>query len=187
VARVCPTACGVALLFMLVSHAATSAAATYVVTASGGDFAAIQPALNVAVAGDTVLVHEKATPYFEKLVFPASGSAGGGFITKRGTTSRRNQLTRKWSQGDATTLADFGDPVGGTTSYTLCLCDTSGGTPSLRLRAALPSGGTCGRRPCWKPSGMSALRYRDRERTWSGIASALLRARLLFRDGRIAL
>jgi len=103
-------------------------------------------------------------------------AAASSFVVKRGTTSRRNQLTWKWSQGDATTLADFGDPVGGTTSYTLCLYDTSGGTPSLRLRAALPSGGTCGRRPCWKPSGMSALRYRDRERTWSGIASALLRA-----------
>ena len=69
------------LALLLVSRAATSAAATYVVAASGGDFTAIQPALNVAVAGDTVLVHEKPTPYFEKVMFPASGNEVDGFIT----------------------------------------------------------------------------------------------------------
>jgi cysteine-rich repeat protein len=56
-------------------------AAVYTVAESGGDFTTIQAALDTATAGDTVQVQEKATPYFEKLTFPASGSAGGGYIT----------------------------------------------------------------------------------------------------------
>ena len=45
------------------------------------DFSTVQAALNSAAAGDTVQVCESGGPYFEKIVFPASGSAGGGFIT----------------------------------------------------------------------------------------------------------
>lgn len=56
-------------------------ATVYTVAASGGDFTVIQDALDVAQAGDTVVVHEKAGPYFERLVFPRSGNAGSGFIT----------------------------------------------------------------------------------------------------------
>src|SRR6185369_17596052 len=58
-----------------------AAATVYTVAASGGDFTVIQDALDTAVAGDTILVHEKLGPYFERLQFPRSGSAGGGFIT----------------------------------------------------------------------------------------------------------
>ncbi|HZR83349.1 MAG TPA: right-handed parallel beta-helix repeat-containing protein [Candidatus Binatia bacterium] len=47
---------------------------------SGGDFTSIQQALDAAAAGDTILVREKATPYFEKVAFPRSGSAGAGPI-----------------------------------------------------------------------------------------------------------
>jgi cysteine-rich repeat protein len=65
---------GWAALLLLVAHGA--AATTFVVAESGGDFTAIQPALDAAMAGDTVHVRAKATPYFEKLVFPRSGAAG---------------------------------------------------------------------------------------------------------------
>jgi cysteine-rich repeat protein len=61
-------------LLLLVAHGA--AATTFVVAESGGDFTAIQPALDAAMPGDTVHVRAKATPYFEKLVFPRSGAAG---------------------------------------------------------------------------------------------------------------
>ncbi len=60
---------------------APARATVYVVAESGGDFTVIQDALDIAVAGDTVQVREKATPYSEKLTFPASGSVGGGPIT----------------------------------------------------------------------------------------------------------
>ncbi|MCC6766359.1 MAG: right-handed parallel beta-helix repeat-containing protein [Deltaproteobacteria bacterium] len=56
-------------------------AAIYTVAPSGGDFTVIQDALDAAQAGDTVVVHEKPTPYFERLVFPRSGNAVDGFIT----------------------------------------------------------------------------------------------------------
>jgi hypothetical protein len=44
------------------------------------DFTTIQAALNVSVAGDSVQVRD-GTPYAEKITFPASGSAGAGYIT----------------------------------------------------------------------------------------------------------
>jgi cysteine-rich repeat protein len=100
----------------------------------------------------------------------------GSVVVKRGTTSSRDLLTWKWAKGDATTLADFGDPVGGATDYTLCLYDATAGTPSLRLRAEIPGGGTCHRKPCWKSSGTSVLHYADRELTPSGVLGALLKA-----------
>ncbi|MFQ5666423.1 MAG: choice-of-anchor Q domain-containing protein [Candidatus Binatia bacterium] len=47
-----------------------------------GDFSTIQAALDATVAGDTVTVQPGT--YFEKLSFPTSGDATGGFITLRG-------------------------------------------------------------------------------------------------------
>ena len=61
-------------VLLLVARGA--AATTFVVAESGGDFTAIQPALDAAMPGDTVHVRAKATPYFEKLVFPRSGATG---------------------------------------------------------------------------------------------------------------
>ncbi|MBI3766962.1 MAG: right-handed parallel beta-helix repeat-containing protein [Deltaproteobacteria bacterium] len=99
----------------------------------------------------------------------------GSVVVKHGTTSNRDLLTWKWAKGDATTLADFGDPVGGATDYTLCLYDTTAGAPSLRLRAEIPGGGVCRGKPCWKSS-TSVLHYADRELTPSGVLGALLKA-----------
>jgi cysteine-rich repeat protein len=61
--------------------AGRAAAALYTVAASGGDFTSVQAALDVAVAGDTIQVRQKPTPYFEKIAFPRSGDAGSGYIT----------------------------------------------------------------------------------------------------------
>ncbi len=68
-------------LVVLVALPRLALATVYTVAASGGDFTAIHDALDAAQAGDTVLVSAKPTPYFERLVFPRSGSAGSGFIT----------------------------------------------------------------------------------------------------------
>src|SRR6185369_17962978 len=65
-----------------------AAATVYTVAASGGDFTVIQDALDTAVAGDTILVHEKLGPYFERLQFPRSGSAGN-FITLQAAPGER--------------------------------------------------------------------------------------------------
>src|SRR6185503_18125491 len=68
-----------AVCLVLAAVASMAEAATYTVAPTGGDFAQIQAALDVAVAGDVVQVRE-GTPYFEKLVFPRSGDAGAGYI-----------------------------------------------------------------------------------------------------------
>lgn len=68
-------------LLLVLATARVAPAAVLTVAPSGGDFSSIQAALDVAVAGDTIRVHEGTTPYFEKIVFPRSGSAGSGFIS----------------------------------------------------------------------------------------------------------
>lgn len=75
-------------------------AATYVVAESGGDFSEIQAALDVAVAGDTIEVQEKTTPYFEKIVFPSSGSAGAGYITLQAAAGHEPILDGTGVSGD---------------------------------------------------------------------------------------
>jgi hypothetical protein len=64
---------------MIILFAAVQAsAATYVVP---DHYSTIQAALNAATAGDTIQVRQQGTPYFEKIQFPNSGSAGSGSIT----------------------------------------------------------------------------------------------------------
>jgi cysteine-rich repeat protein len=97
-ARRSPLALVVWLALASMPHHA--AATVYTVAESGGDFIVIQDALDVAVAGDTVQVHEKPTPYFERLVFPASGSMGGGFITLQAAAGEQPVLDGTGVPGD---------------------------------------------------------------------------------------
>jgi len=53
---------------------------TYVVAESGADYSSIQEALNVGIAGDTILVKAKSEPYYEKITFPRSGDETNGHI-----------------------------------------------------------------------------------------------------------
>ncbi|MBY0279601.1 right-handed parallel beta-helix repeat-containing protein [Candidatus Binatia bacterium] len=69
------------LVLLLVADARFASAAVLTVAPSGGDFTSVQAALDAAVAGDTIRVHEGPTPYFEKIAFPRSGNAGAGFIS----------------------------------------------------------------------------------------------------------
>jgi hypothetical protein len=65
-----------------------------------------------------------------------------------------------WSlkAGAATTLAEFGNPLG-TDDYELCAYDES--SPALLFRAVVAGGGTCDGQPCWNASGQRMLRYRS--------------------------
>lgn len=92
-----------------------------------------------------------------------------------GTDPRKRLLVWKWSKGDATTIADFGDPAG-SSGYTLCLYDATGGGPHVVLRATAPAGGVCAGKPCWKPRGLTGFQYADRELTPDGLASLKLKA-----------
>jgi len=68
-------------LLFFATHNHSAHAATIIVAESGGDFTSVQAGLDAASAGDTVLVRQKATPYFEKIDFPSSGSPPNAYVT----------------------------------------------------------------------------------------------------------
>ncbi len=81
-------------------------------------------------------------------------------------------LTWKWLHGDATTAADFGDPLN-TTSYLLCIYDQTGGVPTLVTGASAPSGGTCRSKACWTQT-KTGFQYVNRDLTSDGISKIVL-------------
>lgn len=77
-------------------------------------------------------------------------AAGGSKVLVKEDPSA--SLKWKWKSTAPVAVEDLGDPTA-TTSYTLCLLDESGATPSLVLAASAPAGGTCDGRPCWRSAG----------------------------------
>ncbi len=92
------------------------------------------------------------------------------------TPDSGDSLTWRWLQGEATTFADLGDPIGGATGYALCLFDSSAGTWSLALRSAIPAGGSCAGRACWSALGNEGVRYSSPEALPDGVVTARLRS-----------
>jgi len=76
----------------------------------------------------------------------------------------------KFVKGEATTVADFGDPTL-TDDYTLCVFDDGAEV----FRASIPAGGTCGTAPCWRAMS-TGYKYIDRDRTPDGVLKTLLKA-----------
>lgn len=77
----------------------------------------------------------------------------------------------RWYQGDATTVADFGNPVSGATAYHVCIYDD--GALSTQLNA--PAGGTCAAGlPCWTALS-HGFEYIDKGLTPSGISRIKMR------------
>lgn len=103
-------------------------------------------------------------------------SAGRSLVTiRKGPLDARDAITWKWLQGDATSPADLGDPVTGGTGFTLCVYDRDAGATSLALRAAMPAGGACGGKPCWRAIAGGGFAYKDADLTPGGIAKATLK------------
>ncbi len=71
----------IATIVLLALWTGILSARVWIVAPSGGDFTRIQDALNRATAGDTIMVREKTTPYYEQVYFPNSGNASAGYIT----------------------------------------------------------------------------------------------------------
>jgi len=88
---------------------------------------------------------------------------------QRRTPASRNRLTWKWSRGEATSTAAFGDPLAGT-DYAVCLYDDAG----LRARIDAPAGGLCGTKPCWRAKS-GGFRYTDPFLTPHGLQKMTLR------------
>jgi hypothetical protein len=82
--------------------------------------------------------------------------------------SDNDKLVFSWTKGEATSLADYGDPLT-TDGYDLCLYEDG----VLVQGFEIPSAGICDGRPCWSTSG-SGLSYRDKELTPDGISTVKL-------------
>ncbi len=86
-------------------------------------------------------------------------------MVKKGGT--KDRLVFKWIKGEATGLADLGNPSAATT-YTMCIYDQTANVSSLVQESVVPPGGTCNNRPCWK-STSKGYKYSDRLLSNDGI------------------
>jgi len=85
----------------------------------------------------------------------------------------RDRIVWKWLRGEATTFAEYGDPLTDT-DYTLCIFDLSGVQPSVALRAVIPAAVQCGPESCWRVVGDHRYKYRNGEATPEGLSKLLL-------------
>ena len=77
----------------------------------------------------------------------------------------------KWSLGQATALADAGDPINGLDDLIVCAYDASTSTAPI-FHTVAPAGGDCNDRLCWKTRGNTVgrrqLKYKDPDRRPDG-------------------
>ena len=88
----------------------------------------------------------------------------------------KDRLVWKWGKGSETSFAALGDPVNGSTVYTLCLYDRDGSGHRLVLRASIPAGATCDGDPCWEAHGNDGYSYKNKSLTPDGLLRVKLRA-----------
>jgi hypothetical protein len=97
-----------------------------------------------------------------------------------GTPDKADQVKWKWGAGDATSIADFKDPVGGAATYRVCVYQDVSGIPSRVLELNLPPGGTCAGVPCWKSLGSvsspEGFQYKDKTAAADGLIGVKLQA-----------
>lgn len=125
----------------------------------------------IYVAGDgsdTVYHITAGTPPPPCPASPASGctaTAKAGITVKNPGDTNKNKLIWKWLNGPMLSQSDFGDPVGGSTSYELCLYV---GT-SAAVHAGIP--GTTG----WKAVSTTGYKYHDPTASGDGVFKALFK------------
>jgi glucose/arabinose dehydrogenase len=78
----------------------------------------------------------------------------------------KSKLIWKWQNGPSLAQGDFGDPVGGSTSYTLCIY---GGTGAAKISAGIP--GVTG----WKTVSTTGYKLKDSSAGGDGVFKALLK------------
>ncbi len=80
----------------------------------------------------------------------------------------KEKLKLQWKQVvAATTVADFGDPVGGSTIAAVCLYGDGGTLAGSYVVDR--SGDFCAGKPCWKAQGTKGLGYQDKKTSADGI------------------
>jgi len=98
---------------------------------------------------------------------PASPGKGSLILKRKG--GAKDRLVWRW-RGGGVTPSDFGSPLDAT-GYTLCLYDGDEAGAVLRLVAALPAGGECAGKPCWKAK-RTGFKYKDKALTPDGLSAA---------------
>jgi hypothetical protein len=92
-----------------------------------------------------------------------------GLLSMKDQPSKaRDRVVWKWTKGEATSTEDFGAPLA-TTDYAFCLYD---GTGALASSVAVPAGGLCDGKPCWKEN-RRGFKYRTRGVSESGTKTKL--------------
>jgi len=90
---------------------------------------------------------------------------------KDAANDKGDLLAWKWITGDATTLADLGDPLSGS-DVRICVYD--GPSAAFATGVIAPAGGTCAGKPCWKSLGARGYKYADKQLTPTGVDSITL-------------
>lgn len=111
---------------------------------------------------------------------PAGGcrtaAAGKSAITiQNSAIAGKDRFGWKWNKGQATTAADFGDPLNGSARYHVCVYDGSGVAQPI-LDFDVPPGGLCSGKPCWKAMSTKGFSYRNRAGSDEGMTSLKLKA-----------
>jgi hypothetical protein len=86
----------------------------------------------------------------------------------------KERLKLRWKKvASATTRADFGDPVAGSTIAVACVFDDA---DTLVAELVVDrAGDICGTKPCWKTSGTEGLAYKDKAAAASGVVKLIYR------------
>ena len=111
------------------------------------------------VAGSTTLTVTASVCGARPFVCKVAGKAS--LRIENRTDDRRDRFEFTWARGDATTMAELGDPTRDT-QYAVCVWDDVGGTPTLVMEMVAPPAGSCIGRDCWRPTGFAhGFRYFD--------------------------
>jgi hypothetical protein len=104
-------------------------------------------------------------------------SAGKSILKVRGNSDPAKRTFRwRWNKGvPALGQEEFGDPVNGSTSYTLCVYDQTGDSPVFKMGATVAPGGLCGGNPCWSALGTSGWSYKNSAGNGNGITKLSLK------------
>ncbi|HEV7732516.1 MAG TPA: hypothetical protein VGR62_10165 [Candidatus Binatia bacterium] len=93
--------------------------------------------------------------------------------------SSADRLTWKWTRGEATTIAELGDPINTSPvdgHDALCVFDESGPEPALLVGSIAAAGDTnCSKPPCWKRSG-NRLTFKSAQPSYYGLTGMVLTA-----------
>ncbi len=95
-------------------------------------------------------------------------------VTDDPTNDAKDRMQWSWTDGAATTLADFGDPTLNTT-HRLCVYDEAAGVPRLVASTGIGAAGTCDGKPCWRATS-TGFRYTDRSAGPEGIRQVVLKS-----------